>query len=212
VIELKTFVFNPFQENTYLLFDNSKECVIIDAGCCSAEEFDQLFDFISSNNLKPVKLINTHSHIDHILGVPRLSEYFHLIAEFHKEELYLINEAVEQGKIFGINLISFPKIDTSLEEGSDVIFGHSQLKVLHVPGHTKGSVAFVSLPDKFIITGDVLFKGSIGRTDLSGGDFNTLMRSIKNKLLKFNNDIFIYPGHGPSSKIGEEKTTNPFLV
>jgi len=212
VIEVEKFVFNPFQENTYLLYDNSKECVVIDAGCYSDEDFDQIFNYISSHNLKLVKLINTHGHIDHIMGLPRLSEHFNLIAEFHKEELYLINQAVEQGKIFGINLIAFPKINTSLQENTDVTFGHSILKVLHVPGHTKGSVAFVSESDKFIITGDVLFKGSIGRTDLSGGDFNILMNSITNKLLKFNDDFLIYPGHGPSSTIGEEKVSNPFLI
>jgi hydroxyacylglutathione hydrolase len=212
VIDLKTFVFNPFQENTYLLSDDSKECVIIDAGCYSNEEFDQLFDYISSNNLKPVKLINTHGHIDHVLGIPRLSEYFNFVPEFHKEELYLLKEVFEQGRVFGLNLISFPEIDASLEERKEVIFGNSQIKVLHVPGHTKGSVAFVSEPDKFIITGDVLFKGSIGRADLPGGDFNILMKSITNKLLKYNDDVSIYPGHGPSSTIGEEKATNPFLI
>ena len=212
MIELKTFVFNPFQENTYLLSDDSGECIIIDAGCYYEEEYKQLFNFISSNKLKPVKLINTHGHIDHILGVPNISKYYNLKPEFHKEELYLVDDAVNQGIIFGINIVPLPKIDSYLDENIDIKFGHSQLKVLHVPGHTKGSVAFVSESDKLIITGDVIFKGSIGRTDLPGGDFNTLKQSIINKILKFNDDFQIFPGHGPSSNIGEEKATNPYLI
>jgi hydroxyacylglutathione hydrolase len=211
VITLKIFVFNPFQENTYVLSDNSGECVIVDAGCFFENEFRQLSGYISSNNLTPVKLINTHGHIDHVLGIPRASEYYKLTAKFHKEELYLVNEAVEQGRVFGMNMNSFPETDASLEENTDIEFGDSRLKVLHVPGHTKGSVAFYSVSDKFIITGDVLFKGSIGRTDLPGGDFNTLMKSITNKILTINGDVVVYPGHGPSSTIEVEKATNPFL-
>jgi glyoxylase-like metal-dependent hydrolase (beta-lactamase superfamily II) len=213
VININTFVFNPFQENTYILSDNSGECVIVDAGCYFEEEFKQLFNFISSNKLIPVKLLNTHGHIDHILGVPRLSEFYNLAPEFHKDEMFLVKNAVEQGKLFGLNYNPVLKTEARLEEGSMINFGHSQLKVLHVPGHTKGSVAFVSESDNFIITGDVLFKGSIGRTDLPGeGDYNTLLKSIKNKLLVYNDEVLIFPGHGPSSTIGKERNTNPFLV
>jgi hydroxyacylglutathione hydrolase len=212
VIDIKTFVFNPFQENTYLLSDDSGECMIIDAGCYFDEEFKQLFSYISSNKLKPVKLINTHAHIDHILGIPGISEYYNLVPEFHKEELYLVNGVFEQGKMFGTNLKSFPKVSFDLEETKELKFGHSQLKVIHVPGHSKGSVALANISDKFIITGDVLFKGSIGRTDLPGGDYNTLLNSITNKLLNFSDETVIFPGHGPSSTIGEEKASNFFLV
>ena len=213
MININTFVFNPFQENTYILSDNTGECVIVDAGCYFEEEFKQLFDFISSNKLKPVKLLNTHGHIDHILGVPRLSEFYNLVPEFHNDELFLVKNAVEQGKLFGIHLNPVLKAEYRLEEKSMIEFGHSQLKVLHIPGHTKGSVAFVSESDNFIITGDVLFKGGIGRTDLPGeGDYDTLLKSIKNKLLVYNDEVLIFPGHGPSSTIGKEKNTNPFLV
>jgi hydroxyacylglutathione hydrolase len=212
VINVKLFVFNPFQENTYLLSDNTGECVIIDAGCYFNEEFEQLINYISTNKLIPVRLLNTHGHIDHILGISRLSEYYHLIPEFHKDELYLINDSSIQGKLFGIDLKSFNQINTQLEENKEIAFGQSKLNVLLVPGHTKGSVAFVSPADKFVLTGDVLFKDTIGRTDLPGGDFNVLLNSITNKLLKLSDDTIIYPGHGPTSTIGEEKVSNPFLV
>jgi glyoxylase-like metal-dependent hydrolase (beta-lactamase superfamily II) len=211
VIKIKTFVFNPLQENTYVLSDETGECAIVDPGCSTEKEFGQLLSYIIENNLKPVRLINTHGHFDHILGLSKVSGHFQLKPEVHKLELYLTNDFVHYGKVFGFDLQPIPIINNFLVEGIPVNFGNSQLEVLHVPGHTLGSVAFFSKPDNFVITGDVLFQGSIGRTDLPGGDYDVLMDSINNKLLKLGDDIKIFPGHGPYSTISEEKKSNPFL-
>ena len=211
-MKITTFVFNPFQVNTYLLFDSSGECIIIDAGCYFEKEYENIYEFISSQKLKPVKLINTHAHIDHILGIPKIAATFNLSPSFHKNESYLFSDAVGQGKIFGLYTDPMPAINNFLEEGINIKFGNSELEILHVPGHTPGSVIFVNKKEKIIITGDTLFKGSVGRTDLPGGNFNILMNSIKYKILLFEDDFKIYPGHGPSSTIGEEKHFNPFLT
>jgi len=211
VINIKAFVFNPFQENTYVLSDETGECAIVDSGCFSEKEFNQLIAYISSNNFKPVRLIFTHGHFDHVLGLSKVSEYFQLKPEIHKLELYLTNDFVSQGEMFGFNTQSILQIKDFFLEGIPVHFGNSQLEVLHVPGHTLGSVAFFNSLDKFVVTGDVLFKGSIGRTDLPGGDYNVLMESINNKLLNLGDDVKIFPGHGPYSTIGQEKKSNPFL-
>lgn len=211
MINIKTFVFNPFQENTYVLSDETRECAIVDPGCNSEKEFNVLFAYISSNKFKPVRLLLTHGHIDHVLGLSVVSENFQLKPEIHKLDLYLTNDFVSQGKIFGFNARPILNISVFLEEDIPVLFGNSQLGVLHVPGHTPGSVAFFSHFDKFVITGDVLFQGSIGRTDLPGGDYDVLMESINNKLLNLSDEVRIFPGHGPYSTIGEEKKSNPFL-
>jgi glyoxylase-like metal-dependent hydrolase (beta-lactamase superfamily II) len=211
VITIKFFVFSAFQENTYVLSDESKECVIIDPGCFYKEEYSQLFDYITNRELKPVKIVNTHMHIDHIFGLDKVSKQYALIPEFHKEDLYLIHGASDYAKIFGFNNINVPSKYDFIDENSEITFGNSSLKALHVPGHSLGSIAFYNFKDKFVITGDVLFKGSIGRTDLPGGNYDVLMESINNKLLSLNDDVAIYPGHGPSSTIGIEKRTNPYL-
>jgi hydroxyacylglutathione hydrolase len=212
MITIKIFVFNAFQENTYVLSDETNECAIIDAGCYSDEEYKQLFDYISNNKLKPKQLLQTHGHIDHVLGVTKVSEQFVLPIKSHKKEVKLIAQAQEHGIIFGFNANPLPEVSNYLEEGLPVKFGNSVLQVFHVPGHSKGSVAFYSEPDKFVITGDVLFKGSIGRTDLPGGDYDELMTSIFTKLLTLPNDTFVHPGHGPSTTIGVEAKSNPFLI
>ena len=210
MITLKTFVFNPFQENTYILFDESKEAVIVDPGFANTKEFDQLLQYIEKQHLLPVKLINTHGHVDHVLGVNQSAAKFKLQPEFHKDELELLKQAEQYGAMFGMTLSKLPQINNFLSETEDIVFGNSSLKVIHVPGHSPGSVAFYSAADQFVITGDVLFKGSIGRTDLPGGNYDILMKSIE-KLLKLGDDVLIFPGHGPSSTIGMELKTNPFL-
>jgi glyoxylase-like metal-dependent hydrolase (beta-lactamase superfamily II) len=210
VITLKTFVFNPFQENTYILSDESKEAVLIDAGFGTAKEFEQLTQYIEKQQLKIVRLINTHGHVDHVLGVSKAASYFGLLPEFYKDEIELLGYVEQQGAMFGMNVNKLPEIQKFLEENNPVNFGNSSLHVLHVPGHSKGSVTFYSKPDKLLITGDVLFKGSIGRTDLPGGDYDVLMKSIE-KITALGDDVMIFPGHGPASTIGMELKTNPFL-
>ncbi|HEX3006416.1 MAG TPA: MBL fold metallo-hydrolase [Bacteroidales bacterium] len=211
MIKIKTLIFNPFQENTYLLFDETNECVIVDAGCYTAQEFDQLVTFIEKNDLRPMKLVNTHCHVDHVLGIARMMDKYKIPFEAHRNEDNIIGEAVLHGKVFGFQLEQPPFPTGYLKEGDEVKVGNSALKVLEVPGHSQGSIALYSSEGEFVITGDALFRGSIGRTDLTGGDYNQLMNSIYKKLLVLDRSTKVYPGHGPSSTIGEEIMTNPFL-
>ena len=212
MIAIKTLVFNSFQENTYVLSDESGKCVIVDAGCNSDLEFDKLIKYISSSNLTPEKLLLTHGHVDHVLGAAKVCAYYKIETYAHKLEIDLIKSATLYGAAFGFNATPVPLISFFLVEGISINFGNSKLDVFHVPGHSKGSVALYSEVDKFVITGDVLFKGSIGRTDLPGGDYDVIMKSISTKLLTLPDDTNVFPGHGLSTTIGIEKKSNPFLI
>jgi glyoxylase-like metal-dependent hydrolase (beta-lactamase superfamily II) len=211
MITIKTFIFNDFQVNTYLLYDESKECVIVDAGNYYEKENRDLSEFVLRNNLKPVRLLNTHCHIDHITGNLFVSEKFGLKPEAHQEEELLIKNAVVYGGVFGFILNQPPLIKQYLKDQDIINFGNSNLKVISVPGHSKGSIAFYSEDFSFIITGDALFKGSIGRTDLPGGDYDTLISSITQRLLILPAEVTVFPGHGTESTIGYETLHNPFL-
>jgi len=212
MIDIHTFTFNAFSVNTYILSDEfSGKCVIIDAGCHTSEEKKLLTGFIKENNLKPEILLNTHCHVDHVFGNNMLKEEYNLRIESHKDDLFLLNNAVEHARLFGLNIEQPPKPDVLLDENDGIKFGQSGLSILHVPGHSPGSIAFVNKEQKFIITGDVLFNGSIGRTDLQGGNMEQLLNSIKSKILPLGDTFTIYPGHGDSSTIGVEKKSNPFL-
>lgn len=211
MIQIKTLVFNPFQENTYLLSDETNNCIIVDAGCYTSQEFNLLVNYLEKNNLRPIKLVNTHCHVDHVLGVSRLKEKYSIPFEAHKGEDIIISEAVNHGKVFGFELEQPPFPDRYLKEGDEIAVGNSTLKVLEVPGHSQGHIAFYSAEGNFVVVGDVLFRGSIGRTDLTGGDYDQLINSIYKKLLVLDRSTVVYPGHGPSTTIGEEIMTNPFL-
>jgi glyoxylase-like metal-dependent hydrolase (beta-lactamase superfamily II) len=211
MIKVKTLVFNPFQENTYLLSDETNHCLIVDAGCYTDQEFNLLVNYIAKNELKPVKLVNTHCHIDHVVGIQRLIEKYDIPFEAHPAEDQIISEAVSHGRIFGFEVYQPPFPTRYLREGDEVIVGNSSLHVLEVPGHSPGSIALHSAENNFVVVGDVLFKGSIGRTDLTGGDYNQLIGNIYTKLLTLDRSTIVYPGHGPSTTIGEEIMTNPFL-
>jgi hydroxyacylglutathione hydrolase len=209
--EIAIFTFNPFQENTYVLFDETKECIIIDPGCYTAPERQQLQSFITERRLKPVRLINTHSHIDHILGNWFVAEEYNLKLEMHREEVAGLIAAPEYGKIYGIQMQPSPEATVFLTEADTITFGNTSLSILLTPGHSIASLSFYCEAGNFVIGGDVLFKGSIGRTDLPNGDFDTLINSIKTKLFTLADDVQVFPGHGDSTTIGEEKATNPFL-
>ncbi|PCI96386.1 MAG: MBL fold hydrolase [Flavobacteriales bacterium] len=211
MINIHYFTFNGFQENTYILYDDTKECVIIDPGCYSNEEEQVLANFISENELTPVKLLNTHCHIDHVLGNNFVASKYNIGLEMHEKDLQTLRVTPEYGHTFGFNINPSPEPSTLLNEGDLVKFGNSELSVLFTPGHSAGHIVFVSHEDKFVINGDVLFRGSIGRTDLPGGDYETLITSIKTKLLILPDDYEVYTGHGPSTTIGFEKSNNPFL-
>lgn len=212
MIKIKNLVFNPFQENTYLLFDEeTKDCAIVDAGCYTPEEYQLLYKFIESNNLKPTMLINTHCHVDHVLGIGQLISKYNIPFKAHKNEDPIIADAVNHGKLFGFVLEQPPYPTEYIKEGEEVKIGSSTLKIYDVPGHSPGSLAFHSPEDNFVVVGDVLFRGSIGRTDLPGGDYDQLINNIYKKLLVLDRDTVVYPGHGPSTTIGNEIMTNPFL-
>ena len=212
MIQIKTFVVNSFQENTFILWeDESLEALIFDAGCYEDQEFSTIENFISENNLKPIGLINTHCHIDHILGVSYFKSKYGIDFRAHPEEEKLANKAPLMGEIFGLKLKSVPVIDSFIAHGDEIRIGEFSLLAIHVPGHSSGSLTFYSKESGFALTGDALFQGSIGRTDLPGGDYDQLISSIKNNLLVLPPETVIYPGHGPSSTIAEEIESNPFL-
>jgi hydroxyacylglutathione hydrolase len=211
MIHIKGFTFNPFQENTYVLYDETKECLVIDPGCYGPEEKLELTRFIKEEGLKPVMLLNTHCHIDHVLGNKYVSETWSLQPVMHKLEVELLESVQSYGANWGIFAEKSPAATSFLDEGDKVQFGNSVLEVTFTPGHSPGSICFNSVKDKFTISGDVLFYQSIGRTDLPGGDYDMLIKSIKNKMLTLPDDTVVYSGHGPATTIGAEKRHNPFL-
>lgn len=211
MIRVQKFVFNPFQENSFLLFDETGECILADMGSYTVEEKKEILYFVENNRLNPVMIVNTHCHVDHLLGNSFFKNKFKVKTVAHAADGFLIGNAVEHGNVFGLEVEAPPPADESIEDGSLISFGSSSLSVLHVPGHSPGSVALYSRDDGFVIVGDVLFKGSIGRTDLPGGDFDTLINSIKSKLMVLPAETIVYCGHGPETTIGEEKETNPYI-
>jgi len=204
--------FNPFQENTYLVYDDSKECVIFDPGCFNDAEKKELTGKIDELGLKPVRLINTHCHIDHVFGNSYIAGRYELPLEIHPGEAPVL-EAVEQSAaFFGIPYPDpSPEAGRFIEAGETVTFGNTELKALFTPGHSPASLSFFCEAGRFVIAGDVLFQGSIGRTDLPGGDFNTLIKSIEEQLFPLGDDVTVHPGHGPETNIGYERKHNPFL-
>ncbi len=211
MIEVSRFVFNPFQENTWVVNDETKDCVIIDPGCIDDKERSVLNEFITKNDLKPVRLILTHGHVDHVCGASFINEDYGLIPECHALDVSLVNDASLHGKIFGVEVEKSPAPDGSLKDGHFVKFGNSSFEILHVPGHSAGSVALFNKEQEFLFTGDVLFKGSIGRTDLPGGNYDTLMKSINEKIIPLGLDVVVMPGHGGDTTIGDEINSNPFI-
>jgi hydroxyacylglutathione hydrolase len=212
MIKVQIFTFNAFQENTYLLHDETRECVIIDPGCYEKEEKEELTSFIEINNLKVVALINTHCHIDHVLGNAFVKEYYKVKLGLHKIEDFTLRAVKSYASNYGFSQYHEAFPDYFLEEGDKVKFGNSELDILFVPGHAPGHIAFYNKKENICIGGDVLFSGSIGRTDLPGGDFDTLIRSIHNKIFPLGDKMVIYPGHGPNTTIEKEKLHNPYCA
>jgi len=207
-----TLTFNPFQENTYLLYDESKECIVIDPGCFNQAEEQILTNKIKELSLTPVRLINTHCHIDHVFGNHFIAEKYGLDLEIHRGEIPVLEAVPQIGKFYGVPLGKpSPQPGRFIEEGEVIEFGKSKLKTLFTPGHSPGEICLLSEADRFVIAGDVLFYGSIGRTDLPGGDLETLLSSIRSQLFSLEDDVKVYPGHGPATSIGFEREHNPFL-
>ncbi len=207
------FVFNPIQENTYIVWDDTKECIVIDAGNLSAREDKMLAEFIEEQGLKPVLAVNTHCHFDHILGVEFLRETYGVKFAASSADLPLLKNGRASGAMFGMELGALPEsIDIDLAEVGEVRFGNTVLRVIPTPGHTPGCVSLLHEESKTLFTGDTLFRESIGRTDLPGGDYPTIIKSILGAILPLGDEVTIYPGHGDKSNIGHESLYNPFVV
>jgi hydroxyacylglutathione hydrolase len=212
MISIHSFTFNPIQENMYLLFDESKDCVIIDPGCYDDTERAVLAKFIADKQLKPVKLLNTHCHLDHIFGNGFVAKKYDLKLEINKHDQRILDAFKMSCDLYGMNCDPSPQPSVFLEEGDVIEFGNSKLEILFTPGHSPGSITFYNREEKFMIAGDVLFYGSIGRTDLPGGSHETLINNIKTKLFPLGDDFKVYSGHGQPTTIGFERKNNPFLV
>lgn len=212
MITLKRFTFNPFQVNTYLLSDETGECIIIDAAMDGRSEEAEIDDYIKSHNLKPVMLLLTHAHVDHIGGNTYMANKYNLKLTAHKDCVPFLTNAATYASTFGLTIDEKIVIDNFIDENDEVVFGNSRLKVLFTPGHANGSLCFYSPDSNFVITGDVLFNQSIGRTDLPTGNYDLLQNSIWEKLFTLPDDTVVYPGHGPETSIGFEKVNNPFVA
>lgn len=212
MIEIKKFTFNPVQENTFLLYDETGECVIVDAGCYFDEEKQELDQFIFENNLKPVLLINTHCHFDHLFGVNYCRSKYKTKFLIPEGEAQLIETITQQGDLFGFQIDTIEPVDGELKEGEKIKFGNSELEIIKADGHSPGGLVFYHPEQKFLLVGDVLFYRSIGRTDLPGGSFDKLIENIRSKLLILPADTKVFCGHGTETTIGFEKEENPFLA
>ena len=213
MVRVGCLTFNPFQENTYIVSDETLECIIFDPGCYYASERQQLVDYIKDNQLTPKRLINTHCHIDHVFGNQFVADHYDVGLEIHEGELVVLNYVPQVAKMYGIPLPdTLPAPARFIKEGETIKFGNTSLVAIFTPGHSPASLSFYAERDQILIAGDVLFEGSIGRTDLPGGDHSTLIKNIKEKLFPLGDDVKVYPGHGNSTTIGEERRTNPFLT
>jgi len=212
MISIKTLVFNPFTENTYLVIGEDNECIIIDPGCYTQEEKGQLANVIEQESLKVVGLLNTHCHIDHVLGNAFVKNTYNVPLQVPAGDEETLAAVPSYATNYGFPEYEHVAADELIKIDEVLNFGSIELKSLFVPGHSAGHVAFVNEQEKICLGGDVLFDGSIGRTDLPGGDFDVLIESIKGKLFRLADDTIVYPGHGSTTTIGKEKRSNPFCA
>jgi len=212
MIKLEKFTFNSFSENTYFIWDDeTKEAIVVDPGCSDESEENILTEFISANELKLKYLINTHCHIDHIFGCNFIKEKYNPNFLIPEKDLPLLKNAAKQAEMFGIDIKTRSQPDQFITEDLTLKLNQSEIKFLFTPGHTPGEFCIYLNKEKILISGDVLFKESIGRTDLWGGNYDTLISSINTKLLTLPNDVKVFPSHGEETTIGYEKKNNPFL-
>ena len=212
MIHIKKFVFNPFQVNTYIVYDETGECVIIDPASNDDIEEEALLEFIYHKRLKPIHLLLTHAHIDHILGNAFIAEEFNLPLSAHADSNHYLTNAKEYAQSFGFRLERVCHPSVFIEDGELIRFGNSSFRALYTPGHAEGSLCFYEAESGSVFAGDVLFYQSIGRTDLQGGDYDLLKKSIWEKLFTLPDKTVVYPGHGPETTIGSEKISNPFVA
>lgn len=214
MLKIAKFEFSLFGINTYTVYDPKEgKCVIVDPGMINTEEENAIINFIERNNLTVTHIINTHLHVDHAVGVSFAKKRFGVPVLGHKDDEFLGKRLQMQADAFGImEKIEDVSIDTYLKEGDIIKVGSGKLEVLHVPGHSPGSIALYDKEDDFVITGDALFQGSVGRTDLPGGNGTQLIKAIRENLLPLPDSTVVYPGHGPATTIGRERAANPFLA
>ena len=210
-MEIKRVVFNPFRENTYLVWDDSNEAIVIDAGNMKDGENNILKDMIESRGLKPVMAVNTHGHFDHTQGIKWLKDEYGEQFACSAKDQFLIDSA-SGGMVYGLKCNAVPAVDVDLDTLEEITFGNTRLRVIKTPGHTPGHVVLFNEESKSLFTGDTLFRESIGRTDLPGGDYSWIMKSILEEIVPLGDDVTIYPGHEDQSTIGHETLYNPFIV
>ena len=210
-MEIFKLVFSPIEVNTYILSDQSGECAIIDCGCYSTDECEELAGYIKEKNLNPVLLLNTHCHLDHIFGNKFVLDRYNLKTFCSEYDERNRKSSKQHAMLFGLNMDDPPEPAGFITDNQLIAFGETKLMALHVPGHTAGSLAFYSEKNSCVFTGDALFEGSIGRTDLPGGDYDTLIESIKSKLFTLPPSTVVYPGHGNETTIEREMKSNPYF-
>jgi glyoxylase-like metal-dependent hydrolase (beta-lactamase superfamily II) len=211
MLQIHSAVFNPFSENTYVIYNDMGQCWIVDPGMYGPDEVKQLQDFIEGKGLKPQAIINTHTHIDHIFGVQALMDAYDIPFYADKREAPVLANAVGSAMMFGLSFKTAPVVTEYLNLEQPLMLGDDQIEIRLAPGHSPGSVVFYYSKGGWAIGGDVLFSGSIGRSDLPGGDMDTLLASIRTQLYTLPDGTIIYPGHGPETTIEEEKRSNPFV-
>lgn len=211
MLQLVPFTFNPFSENTYLWVNENKECWITDPGMYGVEEEKVLTDYIEKNGLQPQQILNTHAHIDHIFGIDALKTKYQIPFGMHADDLPVLEGAVGSAMLFGFNFGAAPQPDFFIEHHQTIQLGADTVEVRLAPGHSPGSIVFYYPKGGFVVSGDVLFQGSVGRSDLPGGDAATLLNSIRQELYTLPDETVVYSGHGPITTIGNEKRTNPFV-
>lgn len=211
-LEVKKFTFNPFQENTYVVYSENGDAVIIDPGCYERHEEQELMHFLEEKQLSVHALLNTHAHIDHVLGNAFVKKQFDVPFYLHKEDQVTLSSVANYAHIYGFEgyLVS-PVADVLLEGGEQLIFGSITFDVYFTPGHAPGHVVFYNAENNFVINGDVLFNGSFGRVDLPGGNLEILKKSIYETLFQFPEETVVYCGHGPETTVGREKISNYIL-
>lgn len=210
-MHIKSFCFNPFSENTYILYNDALEGILIDPGCSNAAEREELKNFINVTGISLKRLLLTHAHIDHILGLSFIYQQYGLLAELHFGEVSVFESADFIAKMYGVPYEKTTYSTNYLVDNQLINLGTEQLSCILAPGHSPASLCFYHKEKNFVIAGDVLFDGSIGRTDLPGGNHDTLITSIKTRLYPLGNQVMVYPGHGGATTIGQERLTNPFL-
>lgn len=213
MLNIKTFVFNPFQENTYVVSDDSNEAVVIDCGAFFNEERKELTDYIAKNNLKVVHLLSTHGHIDHNFGNNTIADYYNVRPEVHKADAGLMRRLCEQALAFCNYHLDYdmPEVSDFLNDGDIIRFGNHEMKVIHTPGHSPGSTVLYIADEDVAFSGDTLFMMSIGRTDLEGGSFSDIQKSLLRMIKELPDNTKVFPGHGPQTSIAKEKLHNPYI-